>query len=355
VLDVKRQTGYRAAPKCFGWIEAEKPVDAGQQHLHCNGGAVFAAIHQSASSRQDAPPVCLLTENPHRLVSLWDIVNQFKAADFCLRVGNLAVFEARFQYAKPADVEDWAQLTIEFAGQVIHIANDCHDVGLTDAWEEINRINTNAGLHQNDPTAQVMAARQIRHCVVAHLSKRAFLYVAPDRTEYVDAAALFGSQVKDAFPSAAFDILESGNCLACEIHTAAVFHLMRVAEIGLRAFARDRRVKLPKRGQPLELATWEEILKKLEEAETVIQTYPKTLALEAQFEFVHGTNMQFKRFKNVFRNRVMHTREEFGRAQALGVFENVRDFMQTLAFRISENSRTPLIWKGSKWTVTPAR
>jgi hypothetical protein len=129
---------------------------------------------------------------------------------------------------------------------------------------------------------------------------------------------------------------------------------MRVAEFGLRALARDRRIKnLPKKNQPIELATWEDIIKELEKEELAIQGYAKTLAREAQYEFVHGAMMQFRRFKNVFRNRVMHTREDFGRAQALGVFENVRDFMQLLAFRIAETKRTPKIWKSAKWTVMP--
>jgi hypothetical protein len=95
------------------------------------------------------------------------------------------------------------------------------------------------------------------------------------------------------------------------------------------------------------------MLRELEKEESAIQGYPKTLAREAQYEFVHGAMMQFRRFKNVFRNRVMHAREEFGRTQALGVLENVRDFMQVLASRISETKRTPKIWKGPKWTVAP--
>ena len=139
--------------------------------------------------------------------------------------------------------------------------------------------------------------------------------------------------------------------MALERHTAAVFHLMRVAEYGLRALARDRRIRLPKRVQVIELATWEEIIRELEIAETAIQTYPKTLAREAQYKFYQGAMMQFRRFKNVFRNPVMHTREGFGPKQAIGIFENVGEFMKILASRISEQRRTPKIWKGKKWTT----
>jgi hypothetical protein len=126
---------------------------------------------------------------------------------------------------------------------------------------------------------------------------------------------------------------------------------MRVAEYGLRALAFDRRVSIPK-NKPIDLATWEDILKELEKTEAAIQNYPKTLAREAQYEFVHGAMMEFKRFKNVFRNRVAHTRQSYDRDEAMSVLNHVRAFMQILASRISEGKRTPLEWKGSQWVKT---
>lgn len=174
-----------------------------------------------------------------------------------------------------------------------------------------------------------------------------FILVSQDRTAYLDDSASFGERVVEAFPSAKDDIRDAGNCLACECTTAAVFHLMRVAEHGLRALAYDRRVRVPK--GPIELATWEDVLRELEKSEVAIQGYPKTLAREAQYEFVHGAMMEFKRFKNVYRNRVAHTRDPYDRHQALSVYTHVRSFMQILASHISEGRRTPLKWKGAKW------
>ena len=44
--------------------------------------------------------------------------------------------------------------------------------------------------------------------------------------------------------------------------------------------------------------------------------------------------MQFRAFKNVFRNQIMHTRDSYSRTEATGVFDRVRHFMQILARRI---------------------
>ena len=181
--------------------------------------------------------------------------------------------------------------------------------------------------------------------------KRVFLILDSERGKLANRSDLFGVSVTAAFPSAEADIREAGNCLAAECNTAAVFHLMRVAEIGLRALARDRRVRLPRK-EPLDLATWETIIKELEAAEDAIRQYPKTVAQAAQFAFHNAAMTRFSKFKNVFRHQLMNAREQFGPDHAMGLFEDVRAFMYTLANRIGENSRTPLVWKGRKWVAS---
>jgi hypothetical protein len=188
--------------------------------------------------------------------------------------------------------------------------------------------------------------------IMDDVSSFSFLWIVPNRRHHLDAKMPFDklgeSKVHDAFPSATEEFTAAGNCLATECGTACVFHLMRGVEFGLRALARDRRIRIPK-NKPLELATWEEIIKELEAAETAIKGYPKTLAREAQYDFYHGAMMQFRGFKNVFRNQIMHTRKSYDSDHAQSIFNQTREFMQTLASRITEDTRTPKIWKGKKW------
>ena len=49
------------------------------------------------------------------------------------------------------------------------------------------------------------------------------------------------------------------------------------------------------------------------------------------------------RFKNVFRNRVMHNCEEYDRDQGHSAFVHVREFMRILANKISETRTAPMI------------
>jgi hypothetical protein len=188
-------------------------------------------------------------------------------------------------------------------------------------------------------------ANECQHVIDAierGMFKHSFVQVLSDRTQYLLASDTFGERAIQAFKSANYDMQQAGFCLGLELNTAAVFHLMRVAEVGLRALAFDRDVAIPK--TILEFATWEEIIRQLESAEDRIKDLPKTPAREAQFDFYHGAMMEFKRFKNKWRNPVMHSRDTYDRDEALSAFTHVSAFMRLLATKISEHTRTPIQW-----------
>ena len=168
-------------------------------------------------------------------------------------------------------------------------------------------LNERGSASAMDHSSIATELRNIIESIYHEAESRKFLWVPISATSYVDQDALFGETVAVSFPSAQTDIREAGNCIAADCNTVAVFHLMCVAEYGLRALAWDRRIKLPKGGL-IELATWESVIRELEKSEDKIRNCPKTLAREAQYTFYHGAMMQYRRFKNTFRNRVAHTR-----------------------------------------------
>jgi hypothetical protein len=224
-------------------------------------------------------------------------------------------------------------------------ADACKSVGLEDASKQIHHTLRHVRWQSNefDYSALCAELRHVINAVMLDVDSRTFLQVDLALREFVDNDELLGKPVLQAFPDAKDDIREAGNCLAAGCSTAAVFHLMRVAEHGLRALAYDRRLALPK-DKPIDLATWEDLLKELEKAEDAIRNFPKTEAREAQFDFFHGAMMELKRFKNKFRNRVMHTRESYDHNEAMSAFDHVKAFMQILASKISAGTQTPLIW-----------
>jgi hypothetical protein len=193
-------------------------------------------------------------------------------------------------------------------------------------------------------TAAGVEVRNIIESIMTEAHGIWLLQVEPDRVERLRRSLNpFGAAVEAAFPSAVADIQSSAMCLVTELNTAAVFHLMRAAEFGLRALAEDRGIKLEK-DKPIKLATWEDLIRKLEVEEANIQQFPKTLVREEQFAFYHGAMMELRRFKNKFRNGVMHSRDRYDRDEANSAFTHVKAFMEILASKIAEGTTTPRIW-----------
>jgi hypothetical protein len=77
----------------------------------------------------------------------------------------------------------------------------------------------------------------LRNIMFTEIDARTYYGPLTQYAKYFENPKLFGDDVFSAFPSATDDITEAGTCLALERSTACVMHLMRVAEVGLKALA----------------------------------------------------------------------------------------------------------------------
>jgi hypothetical protein len=121
----------------------------------------------------------------------------------------------------------------------------------------------------NDVTTLKAHLHHVENDLLADLDEQQYLRVLRDHTSFIDNDELFGSRVGKAFSSASQDIREAGNCLAADCNTAAVFHLMRAAEVAMRALARDRDVEF--KDKPIEHKEWGQILPNLESKVTELR------------------------------------------------------------------------------------
>jgi hypothetical protein len=182
---------------------------------------------------------------------------------------------------------------------------------------------------------------ELRAAFYDALDATKFAMLENNKSHLLQQAELFGSKVWKAFPSARPEIRQAGNCLAADLNTAAVFHLMRTAEFGMRALSLHLKIRL--KGKPVEHAGWNELIEQIEKKIRLRRDrYDKSRRKnKAELEFLKFCRMmadELYKYKEIWRNNTMHSISSYNEAEARGVFDRVKDFMQNLSTRVSENS-----------------
>jgi hypothetical protein len=279
-------------------------------------------------------------------MSLLDIVNQFSLLDLLSVLDKITVLETSMEMlaqSKPGTSGTLFLPALDILAESLYeecgksnfkvTKSVCHSLML-----KLDRAIKQGEKQSNFDVAHVQTeCRHIRESLKRDIFSRKFIVVADSHSTYVDAKALFGEKVQEAFPSAAFDIREAGNCMAAECHTAAVFHLMRTVEWGLRALGSDlgirrlrSRIKATGRSRytPLSWSEWENVINairaKVAERSVKLKRGAKKQAYQ---EFYNPAIDRVERFKDTFRNHVMHTRREYHPQEAYLAFDQVRHFI----------------------------
>lgn len=154
----------------------------------------------------------------------------------------------------------------------------------------------------------------------------------------------FGKTVSDAFPSASTDVLEAGNCLALDRSTAAVFHLMRAVEWGMRALCAHlgfARLKSRKGGKvrftPVSHAEWEAMLNELHiRVDAKMNRLSRGKEKQTTQEFYYPILQDLRGFRDAWRVHTMHTRRDYTFKDAEAIYGHVRRFMVQLSTRVKE-------------------
>ncbi len=186
----------------------------------------------------------------------------------------------------------------------------------------------------------------LKRMILDEATFRFFLVIPDHLSQYVEKERALGDRVYDAFPSARGDLSEAGNCLACGRNTAAAFHLMRAAEIGLKELGRDRQIPLAK-NYKIAFEQWGTIIGELEIAIKAVQQWPKSPTKEEAHKFYNSALVEIRAFNDGWRRRTAHVHPHqppMNSEEARALWGHVERFLATLATKISEGSYTPLVW-----------
>ena len=153
-----------------------------------------------------------------------------------------------------------------------------------------------------------------------------FFYLPADKQEYYQRTEIFGDAFKVNFPTANMEIIEAANCFAFGRNTACVFHLMRAAEVVLKALFIA--LGLPALTSARE-RNWNGILQQIRAALDADRS-------RKDFDFFDSAYAFLAAAKNPVRNATMHVDANYDEDGARIVFDGMGAFMRHIATKLNE-------------------
>lgn len=276
---------------------------------------------------------------PDRIVSLGDLMEQLKAREILDAVATLASMGTKWggRHGDFTQPEVFRKDTYElFRARVVALEQALAPLDVPISHEAClgilaaldNAVVDDEGsrilVGQNLASAN-FHNEQLCNTLGAELSQRLFVKLKGSNREYFDQDyGLFGDEVDDAFPDAITEISEAGKCMALERYTAAVFHLMRAMEIGIRVLATKLGANiLNKHGDTLPWGILIANIKGKIEALPDGQEKDDWLVLHS---LLHSAN-------RAYRTKTAHPATSYDEKQAFAAFHATKSFLIEMAER----------------------
>lgn len=155
------------------------------------------------------------------------------------------------------------------------------------------------------------------------LEEEHFYHVRSPDKRFYDGTALIPAEIRDALGISSEDLEEAGKCYALGRYTAAVFHLMRVAEAVVKRLGEELNVTVTDKND--KVLTWGKILANMSGAvEQMPKNDPKTQ------DWSEAVTLLFH-VKEAWRNETMHPKQTYTQEEAVEIFDATGAFAGRLA------------------------
>jgi HEPN domain-containing protein len=215
--------------------------------------------------------------------------------------------------------------------QLKHICEGCEETGLVVSAYLANRL-VKLIEKMNPPISRKHFLEQINsiiNSIEAELTTITFFRITIEEARYYKDKQLFGAEVEEKFKKAIQDIEEAGKCLALSRSTAAVFHLVRVMEVGLKSLGRALSIPYA--------PSWESYIKQI--GDKIAEKHKlKGIKWKRDEPFFRDILGDLQTIKIAWRNPTMHIVRHYNPEEAEEIFRAVRGFMKRLATRFSDAS-----------------
>ena len=292
---------------------------------------------------------CLFWES-RRLLSLWDIMMNFRASELYALLQLIWQLErsANLQKSGPFGVNELSLLgsspsgfgstshpaTTQLSDSDLHMAKYiielvskyCKEIEMDAAAKRLARLKAAMKFKINYSQYQV-ELKALGEAIEDDLKEKSFYYYPIEKTKLLLNLKQQWGDGFEKFKVIQSDILRATDCYAIGHPMACVFHLMRVMEFGVQRFGKRLGVKLTsKTVTKIHELTWHQILDKINTPLREMKV--DSLAKKARQEKYSAMQGYLYAVKDAWRNPTMHPRRAgYSDGEALNIINQVRSFM----------------------------
>ncbi|MGC9954168.1 MAG: hypothetical protein ABSD21_07810 [Rhizomicrobium sp.] len=215
---------------------------------------------------------------------------------------------------------------------IVYVGRKADELGLESVRNRLERVSDL--LRLNPVVLAGTMAVQMNIVLEAFEDDTKFLYLycyPRDKAQIFLRARADWQPALKAFPAIDADLEHGTDLYALGHNMACVFHLMRVAEIGVQSFGKKLGVSLTKKpANRLSDLTWHQILDALNPKLKAMSQ--KTAAARAKHEKYSAIQSYLYAVKDAWRNPTMHPRKAgYDDSETLNIMNQLRSFMNELA------------------------
>ncbi len=209
---------------------------------------------------------------------------------------------------------------------------------LNPAEDRLKKIDLRCSWESTTVGEMCTELRMLSEVTIDELKRHSFIHVPVENMQFADRPDEFFGASWEAYPSAQDNMASACNCYALGEPSAAVFHTVGVLQKGLEALAKQLSITFP---TALETQEWQRIIDKLDseigqKTKATAQQQHRSAAKDEELKFYANMSLQFRYFKDAWRNDSAHFRKNYDPDEAHTVLIHVRNFMVALSQRVKE-------------------
>jgi hypothetical protein len=261
-----------------------------------------------------------------RVISLWDLMKRFHAADFMMFADALSKVASGKPLGRRSSwvlrhVGRYWMTKQDNDGLLVSafekLRGTCNEMELFASVATIDKILQTLALH--DVTSIAYRGAELSERMKDELGARDTFCMSVTEARYFNSPLIGWETVVSRFSQMIEDIDEAGKCLSVNRTTATVFHLMRIMEIAVQHLGTKLGVTLTQE------KNWQNILDEVNAA--IKKMHPKS---DETKKYAAAASHLYN-VKLAWRNEVMHPKQTYTLDEAETIYLSVRAFAVDVA------------------------